>query len=423
MARWIWRSEPAADPGDLLGRLPSPESVVWVRGGDGFVGWGEAVRIEVPEGRGAFARAEQALRDLFAASEIHDEVNVPGSGPVAFGSFAFDSEHGSSVLIVPRVILARRAGVSWLTTLEGEAEPRTGPSRYSPIAPISWSATTAEHARWTTKVRTALAEIRSGHMSKVVLSRHLNGLSAGIIDPRSMIEALGRRFTECFTFSCGGLMGATPEPLIRKEGGRVESLVLAGSVPRGADEVTDLALRATLHSSAKLAHEHRLSVESVEEKLAALCTEVSVPPPMSLVLANIQHLATLISGRLRADDSALSLAAALHPTAAVCGTPSAVALRFIREFESARRARYAGPVGWMDSRGDGEWGLALRCASVIGRRVKLWAGAGIVEGSEPQAEWMETEVKLSGVLDALSAVQDLPHPAILTPGQGGLTHT
>lgn len=402
--------------------MPDPSAVSWVRGGEGFIGWGELARIELRPGPDAFGRAKAVLGDLFASGEVRDLVNLPGSGPLAFCSFAFDPDSGSSVIVVPATILAVRKGVAWLTSARTAGEPAVpAAGSFPPIAPIRWSATGAAQTTWGRKVEAGLAEIRAGRLAKVVLSRHQLGLSATPIDPRRLLQVLSRRFPECYTFSCGGLVGATPELLVRLVEDRVESLVLAGSVARGGDDADDLELRAALQSSPKLLEEHRHAVDSVVAKLAPECAQISVPhEPSPLVLANIQHLSTAISGVLKGRPSVLDLVALLHPTAAVCGTPTQAAKQAIREIEGLRRARYAGPVGWIDARGHGELGLALRCASIEGSRIRMWAGAGIVAGSDPRSEWRETEVKFRAILDALADAGDSanPTPVVLPADRG-----
>nr|BAF98626.1 putative isochorismate synthase [Streptomyces argenteolus] len=407
VAPWVWRSIPIDDPGDLLAALPEPTSTAWVRGGEGLIGWGEVARVELDAGADPFRHAGKVMREMLAAGEVHDMVGVPGTGPVGFASFAFDPSEAGSVVIFPQVILARRAGLSWLTTVHEGASGKDAfrmVSPDSPIGPIHWiqDGSTGD---WRHAVETVLAEIRSGHVTKVVLSRGLTGSAAGVLDPRGLLRELGRRFPECYTFSCAGLVGATPELLIRRYDDRIDALVLAGSVRRGRNDDDDAALSGALRASAKDAQEHRLAVDSVVTKVVPLCTEVSAPPePALLTLANIQHLATPISGRLAREVSALEIVRSLHPTAAVGGVPADTALRLIHGLEGTSRGRYSGPVGWFDGRGNGEWGIALRCAQIRGRRIRVRAGAGIVEGSDPAAEWEETEIKLRAVLDALAVV-------------------
>ena len=415
---WAVATVPVADPGDLLARLPGPAALAWVRRGDGLVGWGEAARLTLPAGTDRFTAGEKWLRELFDDAQVTDEVGVPGSGPVAFGSFTFDPASEGSVLIVPRVLLARRGGRSWLTTVSGpdgapgDAGPRPAATPASAPGPVRWSDGTLSAPQWEQAVATAVAAIRAGELSKVVLARDLQATAAAPIDARVLLARLAARYPDCYTFSCSGLVGATPELYIRREGRRVTSLVLAGTAPRGGSQAEDDALGAGLLSSAKNVEEHGYAVADVRAALAPLTAELSVASqPALLRLANVQHLATRVTGVLAAppgqppgeQPSALALAAALHPTPAVCGTPSGAALAMIRELERMDRGRYAGPVGWVDAAGNGEWGIALRCAALDGPHARLFAGCGIVADSDPAAELAEAQAKFRPVQQAIDS--------------------
>ena len=223
---------------------------------------------------------------------------------------------------------------------------------------------------------------------------------------RRLLERLTETYPECWTFSVDGLVGATPEMLVRRTGDEVTSRVLAGTIRRSQDSGKDARLAEMLLASDKDHEEHGYAVRSVAAALAAHCTDLEVPArPRLLRLANVQHLATDVTGQLVDGAPVLALAASLHPTAAVCGTPTERAFAVIRELEGMQRGRYAGPVGWMDGRGDGEFGIALRCAQIDGndaRRLRLFAGCGLVAGSEPEVELAESESKLDAMRGALS---------------------
>jgi len=210
----------------------------------------------------------------------------------------------------------------------------------------------------------------------------------------------------CWTFHVEGLFGATPEMLVRRERGLVTSRVLAGTIRRtGADE-RDLALAATLARSSKDLEEHEYAVRSVADALDPHCSSMNVPEaPFVLHLPNVMHLATDVAGVVHdaATVSSLRLAESLHPSAAVGGTPTSDATALIDEIEGMDRGRYAGPVGWMDAAGDGEWGLALRSAHLFGSTVRLYAGCGIVADSDPEAELAEAQAKFVPVRDALAS--------------------
>jgi len=392
-----------ADPGDLLSRLPGPAASAWIHHGDGLVGWGEAARLTLPAGEDRFAAGEKWLAELFDAAHVQDEVQVPGSGPVAFGSFTFDPASEGSVLIVPAVVIGRRSGVAWQTTIgSGGAEPLVAATAPANPAEVRWSDGSLSAPEWALLVSAAVARIKAGELNKVVLARDLVANSSAGIDTRVLLARLAARSPGCYTFACAGLLGATPELLIRREDRKVSSLVLAGTMARGGSKADDDALSAELLASAKNAEEHRYSVESVRDLLAPLCSELAVDPaPHLLQMADYQHLATSVSGMLARDASALALAGSLHPTAAICGTPTEAALELIRELERMDRGRYSGPVGWVDARGNGEWGIALRCGEISGSRARLFAGCGIVAGSQPDAELAETETKFRPMRRAL----------------------
>ena len=393
-----------ADPGDLLSRLPGPSASAWIHQGDGLVGWGEAARLTIPAGVDRFAAGEKWLAELFDGASVSDQVRVPGSGAAAFGSFTFDPASDGSVLIVPSVIVGRRAGISWETTITaGGPEPVMPVTsvRASP-AEVRWSDGSLTAPEWEQAVAAAVSRIQAGELRKVVLARDLQACASGPFDIRVLLSRLAARSPGCFTFACAGLVGATPELLIRREDRAVSSLVLAGTMGRGGSKADDDALSRALLASAKNAEEHRYSVESVHDLLEPLCTELQVDPqPFLLQMADYQHLATKVSGVLARDASALALAASLHPTAAICGTPTETAMELIRELEGMDRGRYSGPVGWVDARGNGEWAIALRCGEIDGSRARLFAGCGIVAGSQPDSELAETETKFRPMRRAL----------------------
>jgi menaquinone-specific isochorismate synthase len=391
------------DPGDLLDQLPGPAASAWIQHGDGLAGWGEAARLTLPAGVDRFAAGEKWLTEQFENASVTDEVAVPGTGPVAFGSFTFDPASDGSVLIIPAVIVGRRSGTAWRTTISaGEPLPTAPPAARQSPSELRWSDGSLTAPEWEQAVAAAVARIKAGEVRKVVLARDLRAQCSGKIDGRVLLSRLAARFPGCYTFACAGLVGATPELLIRREGRQISSLVLAGTMARGGNEADDAALADALLSSAKNAEEHRYSVESVRGLLAPLCADLSVDEtPFLLQMADYQHLATLVTGVLDRDASALALAASLHPTAAICGTPTDPALELIRELEGMDRGRYSGPVGWVDARGNGEWGIALRCGEIDGHRARLFAGNGIVAGSQPAEELAETETKFRPMRTAL----------------------
>ena len=398
------RTVAVADPGDLLAHLGAPDPVAWVREGEGLVGWGRFARVDLGTGSQRFARARGVLADIAARACVSDEVGLPGSGLAAFASFTFDERSPGSVLLVPQVILGRREGRAWLTTV--------GPTASSPLTPralpgpgrVRYANGGVDEVGWVEAVDEAVREIKDGWLDKVVLARDVNVWSQEPLDTRVLARRLAERFSSCFTFICDDLVGATPELLLRLEAGRVESIMLAGSAPRGADTASDERLGQTLLASSKDRQEHEFAVASVRDVLAGCCEQLTVDQtPQLLRLANVAHLVSTAHGTLTNNAHVLDVVATLHPTAAVCGTPREAALERIRALEGMDRGRYSGPVGWFDADGDGEWGIALRCAEVRGARARLFAGAGIVDGSLPEAELEETRLKLRAMQSALDS--------------------
>jgi len=394
------------DPGPLLDLLPADGPLAWVSGGEGLVGWGEAARFEV-SGPSRFADAQHWWQALAAASEVVDEVQLPGCGLVAFGSFAFDPLSGTSCLIVPSVVVGCRAGTWWVTSINGPTPvlARTDPPR--PPGTVRFSDGARTSAGWTTVVAEVVERIRSGEVGKVVLARDVEARVDAPLDIRWPLRRLAEGYPSCWTFSVDGLIGATPEMLVRLERGVATSRVLAGTIRRSGDTDRDTARATRLSHSSKDLEEHEYAVRSVADALAPHCSDVAVPAePFVLHLQNVMHLATEITAVVDDGQTSLGLVSSLHPSAAICGTPTDQALAMIRAVEGLDRGRYSGPVGWMDASGDGEWGIALRCAEVDPadpRRLRLFAGCGIVAGSDPEQELAEAAAKLVPMRDALQS--------------------
>ncbi|HEY8716971.1 isochorismate synthase [Pengzhenrongella sp.] len=429
------------DPGALLDLLPRDAALAWVRRGDGIVGWGEVLRVPVT-GPDRFADAERAWHEVLSHAVVRDEVHLPGTGAVAFGSFAFDEDSpAGGVVVVPEVVVGRRGGTSWLTTIETGARIGAAPSlaavargRTPVTSPgaVTFADGAVSADGWLHVVARAVAAIRAGEVDKVVLARDVVARTDHPLDPRWVLDRLADGYPSCWTFSVDGMLGATPELLVRSEKGLVTSRVLAGTIRRTGDDDADLARAAILAHSSKDLEEHEYAVSSVADALAPFCSSTNVPDvPFVLHLPNVLHLASDVTGVLAAADpghagglghtgglagssgpghsgapSSLALAAALHPTAAVCGTPTQAARELIGRIEGMERARYAGPVGWFGADGDGEWGIALRSAEMDPddpRRIRLFAGCGVVAASNPAAELAESEAKLIPMRSALAS--------------------
>lgn len=390
---------------NLLEILPDTNPMSWVRRSKGLVGWGEVARSEFI-GTERFSRAHKWWRQFVSNLEVADLVQTQGSGAIAFASFPFDAFSESSLVIVPKYLVGRNETGAWLTVFgEGDLSEITSSilkKSYQIEKPtnITYQSGALSDDKWQAAVINALSRIESGEIDKIVLAKDQIALSENIIDPRYLLQNLAKNFDECWTFAVANLVGATPELLVRKENEQVLSRVLAGTIARG-DDSNQMAQR--LLASDKDISEHEFAVKSVADALALHCTDMSIPSePVVLTLANLAHLATDVRGVLVDDASALALAGSLHPTAAVCGTPKSRARILISELEQMDRGRYAGPVGWFDSVGNGEFGIALRCALLNKNTARLFAGAGIVAGSNPDSELKEIETKLTAVKSSLN---------------------
>jgi menaquinone-specific isochorismate synthase len=391
---------------DLLRLLPSAEgALAWVMRGEGLVGWGEAARFE-PSGADRFEQADRWWREYAAGIDWVDEVELPGSGPVAFVSMAFADDPGSSVLVVPQVLVGRRDGITWVTEI---GEPAEGPFHaVEPVrkpSTIRYSEGELSVTDYRDAVEQAVKRMRAGELDKVVLAHDLVATVEETVDPRFLLHGLSAKYPSCWVFSVDGLVGATPEMLMRRQDSRVYSRVLAGTMwPHAGvqQHLTGDELAQELLASAKNQGEHTYAVESLAEALRPFCSSMSVSPrPHVLRLPNVMHLASDVAGELAGESSLLRLAGAVHPTAAVGGTPRAKAVATITELEGMDRGRYAGPVGWVDANGDGEVGIALRCAQVAGSTVRLFAGGGVVPDSDPDTEVAEAAAKMIPIRDAL----------------------
>lgn len=399
---------------DLLAVLPDDRPVTWLRRDEGLVGWGVAAILRT-SGADRFTAADRWFAGLSARAVVRDEVGEPGTGLVAFGSFAFADEPGESVLVIPEVVIGRRGDRSWLTRVSvgglDRMEPAAVPVAAAPPAPtdVTFADGALDGEQWMSVVAQAVSRIGQGELEKVVLARDLIATATAPIDVRWPLRTLAQSYPMCWTFHVDGLFGATPELLVRRERGLVTSRVLAGTIRRTGDDAHDLALAGTLARSSKDLEEHEYAVRSVAEALEPHCSSMNVPEaPFVLHLPNVMHLATDVAGVVHdaGEVSSLQLAQALHPSAAVGGTPTRDAVALIAAIEGMDRDRYAGPVGWMDASGDGEWGIALRSALITAdapESVRLFAGCGIVADSDPEAELAESQAKLVPVRDSLTA--------------------
>jgi isochorismate synthase len=414
-ARLGARTRPVEGDIDLVA-VAGETGPLWVRQGRGFAGRGVAMRIDVAPGDPA--AAARAVRTALESIEV--DPDEPGPGPVAIGALPFDPRLAGQ-LIVPRTLVGRgEDGRAWVTRIEavtGEGTDASGPvpaqdlmgpeagsgggettqaTRYevtSPRSPEDWCAT----------VVAARQELRSGLARKVVLAREIVIEADRPLSRRAVLEQLRRAYPAAMLFATDGFVGASPELLVERVGQTVRSHPMAGTAPRGADPVADAALAAGLTESAKDQIEHRFTIDMVHDTLLPWCSYLDEEATPSIVaMANVQHLATLVEGQLSSPPaSVIELMRALHPTPAVNGSPREVALELIERYEGIDRARYGGPVGWVDAAGNGAWTVGIRSAELDGHRARLFAGVGVVADSDPDAELAETRAKFEAMLNAI----------------------
>jgi menaquinone-specific isochorismate synthase len=397
-----------ADPGPLVPLLDRQSPLLWSRRGFGLAGFGEALRLEF-SGANRFTDAAAAWRAVAAAATITDPLDRTGTGLLAFGSFAFaDRSARTSVLIVPSLIVGRDHDRSWITTV-GDVKPTLSPPILPPSTPygdpfsVVLDQGSLDREAYVAAVATAVSRIHQRELSKVVIARDATARLPRGADIRRLIDSLAARYPDCWTFCIDGFLGASPETLVSVDSGTVSARVLAGSAARGTDAASDQAAATALATSAKDQDEHQFAVQNVLASLRSHSPTVTASEqPFTLKLPNLWHLASDIDGELSDGSTSLDLVRALHPTAAVAGTPTENALELISELEPFDRGRYAGPVGWVSADGDGEWAVALRSAQVSGDLITAYAGAGIVAESVPERELLETRMKFRPIVEALA---------------------
>jgi len=409
-----------AVPEDLFSYADPHAPLVWVRGDRGCVGVGEVLRLRF-SGPERFAEASATWSRITAEAVVDDPVRLPGSGLIAFGSFAFSESdpEGESVLIVPRLLISQHRGTAWITEISDSAistEPRLPQSMPStgwhgtslPVSDPDPAYLDAVREATARIERAAQTESTSGSIEKIVIARQIHAEIRESDDLRVPLHELAERYTDCWTYAVGGIIGASPETLVRYTDGAISARVLAGTRGRKSDRAADARARDELLTSTKEQHEHSFAVQSVVTALAPHVRDLQTSEePFALGLPNVWHLATDLGAVPGDGATSLDLTAALHPTAAVAGTPTARAVAAIAELEGAPRRRYAGPVGWIDQRGEGEWVIALRCAVIDDaaagmRSVTAYAGGGIVAGSDPAHEFTETVSKFAPIAEAFA---------------------
>ena len=402
---------------EILGEHPVLTSVntkldlvnAWVRSGDGLVGFGEYKKFEV-KGKDRFNEAKTWWEERVSEFKIQNNVHGSGTGPILFSSFSFDPNE-ISVLVIPEILIGQKNGKSWITWIGNVKQPNLEKINTAPVSgEIKWQEGSISEQAWQSQVSSAINAIKSNKLEKVVLARDITATSKTEIGVRSLLQRLEIEYPSTWIFLVDGLIGATPELLVRLSKSLVTSRVLAGTIRKTGNEDRDLTLAASLAKSSKDLEEHEYAVRSVADALAPFCSSTNVPEaPFVLHLSNVMHLATDVTGVL--NDSAkqsdiFTLIAQLHPSAAVCGTPALEAKKLIVELEQMNRQRYAGPVGWIDANNDGEIAIALRCGQLSNDRnsIRIFAGCGIVAGSDPATEFAESQAKLMPMRTALETL-------------------
>ncbi|HTO01476.1 MAG TPA: isochorismate synthase [Microthrixaceae bacterium] len=397
----------------------SPRRALW--------GVGEAARITLPA---PWIENTHLVHEALSGFEVDDQVDEPGTGPVAFGSLPFDPK-SAATLVVPKVIHGYTSeGISWTTTIDGPtsgagsndgvtedcgAEDRgaeLGATELGVTDPSSIHASSIQVSSvrspedWCDSVDEARKRIIRGDFIKVVLAREIALQMDHPVDPASLLERLRAMYPASMCFAVDGFVGASPELLVSRIGEIVRAHPMAGTTPRSGEPEADQRRAAELLASDKNRIEHQITIDMVHDMLLRWSSYLDAEPTPSVVQAGpVQHLATMVEGRLsQPNPSVLELVAALHPTPAVGGWPRDAALRAIEELEQAERGPYAGPVGWVDASGNGSFAVGIRSVLLQDKAATLFAGVGVVADSDPQAELEETRAKSQALLGALIRV-------------------
>ncbi len=370
-------------------------SLLFERGRTGLAGSHSVLSVPVDE-----------VDEVLASFDVDDEVGQPGCGPVAFGALPFDTSSASTGLEIPAEVFGRAEdGTRWHTVIEvdGDRVAAHDPSeRATPPSSFSVEPTRSPES-WCDLVERATKLMAGDGLRKVVLAREVVVTADEPFVLATVLDRLRATYPGCHVFSVDGFVGASPELLVSRSGDVVRSHPMAGTAPRGGDPTSDARLAASLLASTKDREEHQITIDMVHDTLLPWCSYLDYEAEPSIVpVANVQHLATIVEGRLSSPaPSVLELVLALHPTPAVCGSPRDVARAFIRDNEGFDRGRYAGTVGWVDGRGNGTWAVSVRCADIHGNVARVCAGNGIVADSDPDTELAETRAKLQAMLSTL----------------------
>lgn len=401
-------------PGSDLNAFHSPRRSLW--------GSGTAARIEVPA---PWPENLNLVSETLAAIDHSNGTGPAGSGPVAFGALPFERDT-SAVFTVPQQIHGSGPeGERWLTIVSADGAASTtgidagGTTTGPDITPIDHDRVTTiaeprtltvrsviDPEQWCRSVDEARSRMTDGELTKVVLSREIVVEADRAFDPTILFNRLRRAYPASMCFAIDGFIGASPELLVSRIGDVVRAHPMAGTTQRSGDPAVDQQRANDLLMSSKNRTEHQITIDMVHDTLLPWCSYLDAEPSPSVVPAGpVQHLATMVEGRLsRPAPSVLDLVAALHPTPAVGGWPVAPAISTVEALEPAPRGRYAGPVGWVDASGNGAFAVAVRSAQISGPVARLFAGVGIVADSDPLSELEETRIKARALLDVLVRV-------------------
>jgi menaquinone-specific isochorismate synthase len=403
-SRLITAKELGLDEGSAFAELLGSNSSAFLSDKQGLIGWGEALRLEA-KGPNRILDLDAQWRELVSSAEVTNEVNLSGSGLICFGSIAFsDQSPSTSVLVIPNVIVGKQDEKLWLTTVNiDEAKALELISFDSTFTSATFEPGQITPDQYILNVERAVEEIAAKNIEKVVLARDLKASVSESFNINPVLRKLEKKFDSCYIYSVDGLFGASPELLVKVERQQFSARVLAGTAGRGTDPGVDQAIGAALFDSPKNRSEHKFAIDSLVSSLEQFTDQIEVDDkPFSIALPNLWHLASDVRALLNSDASSLQVVNALHPSAAVAGTPRDKALEVIEAIENLDRGRYAGPVGWLGADGDGVWAIALRGAQLENNVLTAFAGCGIVAESDAQAELAEAVLKFKPIVDALS---------------------